>query len=542
MQLPPKSACHFFPLSGNYQVCAAEGVEGVFELYNLALSQIELSGPTYFGPIISQIIEFTEHYKKSLPDTYTVLVIFTDGEIHDMQKTMNLIFKAAGLPLSVIIVGIGDQSFGKMRLLDTKRARWRGPAGNDIERDTSQFILFRQFEGASLDSIGKEVLKRLPGQVTRYFEIQKRAPNPPFEERNDLKPEEVVKGQNQGGVGFGAGGISGSLVQTLRRYGAVDRASLPFQRAPDYLITGPNVENGYNPMDARELENRVSEHPQNVPSAPERFSGHSRAQTFSHQAPQGAGMVVHQRTTYFPPGTYNPLIAQATANQQVYYTPQQAAYPGYAGYTPETNQYVQNMANRILVSGGGGGVHGTPQQPISNIMAQGYVYETPMPQKTHKVERETPKVPNLNQNVKIDLKGIPGAENGDLEPGSSDDDDDSSDGKQQTDRDAIIDDPINPNPNYSPQKLQVVQTEEISAESPNNIQIVTPEPPNMKKETPGIRLEQKVEKIESEGQGHVGEEGGPVSGSYDVVGFGLKELAKSDENDEEDSDSEDVML
>ena len=48
------------------------------------------------------------------PYIYSTILILTDGEIHDMDKTINLICRAADLPVSIIIVGIGNADFLKM--------------------------------------------------------------------------------------------------------------------------------------------------------------------------------------------------------------------------------------------------------------------------------------------------------------------------------------------------------------------------------------------------------------------------------------------
>lgn len=40
---------------------------------------------------------------------YHILLILTDGEIHDMEETKNIIIKASSLPLSIIIVGVGNE-------------------------------------------------------------------------------------------------------------------------------------------------------------------------------------------------------------------------------------------------------------------------------------------------------------------------------------------------------------------------------------------------------------------------------------------------
>ena len=53
------------------------------------------------------------------PNAYEVLLILTDGEIHDMSIVKDLIIQAANsLPLSIIIIGIGNADFANMHILD----------------------------------------------------------------------------------------------------------------------------------------------------------------------------------------------------------------------------------------------------------------------------------------------------------------------------------------------------------------------------------------------------------------------------------------
>lgn len=52
--------------------------------------------------------------KDSPEDPYFVLLILTDGEIHDMEPTKTSIVQASHLPLSIIIIGIGNEDFVNM--------------------------------------------------------------------------------------------------------------------------------------------------------------------------------------------------------------------------------------------------------------------------------------------------------------------------------------------------------------------------------------------------------------------------------------------
>ena len=48
---------------------------------------------------------------------YMILLIITDGAIHDMEETIRLIVNGADLPLSILIVGVGNSDFGNMNVM-----------------------------------------------------------------------------------------------------------------------------------------------------------------------------------------------------------------------------------------------------------------------------------------------------------------------------------------------------------------------------------------------------------------------------------------
>jgi len=72
-------------------------------------------GPTYFQFIIKNIVD---SIKKEMKDKssriYHVFLILTDGKIEDMNETKHILVEASKMPLSIIIVGIGNADFGKM--------------------------------------------------------------------------------------------------------------------------------------------------------------------------------------------------------------------------------------------------------------------------------------------------------------------------------------------------------------------------------------------------------------------------------------------
>ena len=115
---PPGSntVSHCFPLTGNLQAPCVEGVEQTIGLYRQVLPNIKLSGPTKFGEILTTY----RNWCAKCSNVYNVLLILTDGMIHDMSETKDILCELAKLPCSVIIVGIGEDSdvFDDMYELD----------------------------------------------------------------------------------------------------------------------------------------------------------------------------------------------------------------------------------------------------------------------------------------------------------------------------------------------------------------------------------------------------------------------------------------
>jgi len=45
---------------------------------------------------------------------YFTILLMTDGEIHDMDKSIDQIVVSSSLPVSIIIVGVGNANFSSM--------------------------------------------------------------------------------------------------------------------------------------------------------------------------------------------------------------------------------------------------------------------------------------------------------------------------------------------------------------------------------------------------------------------------------------------
>jgi hypothetical protein len=61
-------------------------------------------GPTTFAPMLHKIKEYIKVNDHLM---YYVLLILTDGCIHDLKDTIDMIVELSNEPISIVIVGIG---------------------------------------------------------------------------------------------------------------------------------------------------------------------------------------------------------------------------------------------------------------------------------------------------------------------------------------------------------------------------------------------------------------------------------------------------
>lgn len=171
-RLPPDgTVSHEFFLNGHPTDPYCVGIEGVLEAYRRTLRSVQLYGPTNFAPVINHVAKFARTYRDGT--SYFVLLIITDGVISDMPQTLEAIVQASTLPMSIIIVGVGNADFSAMEVLDGDVVRVSS-RGRAAERDIVQFVPFRKFlQGGPWQSnqmrLAKEVLAEIPDQVTSYM-------------------------------------------------------------------------------------------------------------------------------------------------------------------------------------------------------------------------------------------------------------------------------------------------------------------------------------------------------------------------------------
>jgi hypothetical protein len=180
---------HCFQCGNDVEV---RGVQGIMEAYKGVFNTtLTMSFPTVFTEVIRTAAKYAEHEQVSkaavqcwhmytfrsnfIVDhpphqeqaenegklSYTILLVLTAGNVEDVQATKQQLINASSVPLSVVIVGIGEKDFKGMEFLDDHDPSIEGG------RDITKFVRFNDYRSFNL--LTEAVLDEIPDQLVDYF-------------------------------------------------------------------------------------------------------------------------------------------------------------------------------------------------------------------------------------------------------------------------------------------------------------------------------------------------------------------------------------
>jgi Copine len=114
----PKQVSHFFPLTFDFKNPYCSSLTELFEVYTNSIQHIKPSGPTLFSPFLKEMNLFCKEQRTLNKMNYSFLLVITDGVVHDMSETMACLSELEEEGISIVIVGVGNEDFGDMKILD----------------------------------------------------------------------------------------------------------------------------------------------------------------------------------------------------------------------------------------------------------------------------------------------------------------------------------------------------------------------------------------------------------------------------------------
>ena len=178
--LSGKYNCFNYPINMNTDDPNIHLIDNVLVEYRKFITQVRLSGPTNFAPMIRDLNnEVKDNLRNGKSMEYNILLILTDGQISDLYDTIDEMVEASFLPISVIIVGIGNGDFTSMDILDADENPLFDRRGRKADRDLVQFVPFNKYK---LDppKLAEQVLEEIPRQVVEYYQHKGIKPSDDF--------------------------------------------------------------------------------------------------------------------------------------------------------------------------------------------------------------------------------------------------------------------------------------------------------------------------------------------------------------------------
>ena len=146
---------------------SVQGIENVIRKYKETVNSVYFSGGTYFAPIIKEIKRKVElNHNNNF--NYHILLIISDGYIHDIQETINSIIEASKYPISFIIIGVGADVNYDMKVLNGENGKLVSSSGELLNKDNVQYVHFNDYAD-DLNKLTEAVLKYIPDQISDYY-------------------------------------------------------------------------------------------------------------------------------------------------------------------------------------------------------------------------------------------------------------------------------------------------------------------------------------------------------------------------------------
>ena len=167
-----KNVNQCFALNGNNDKPEINSIKNVLTTYRNILPVITFGSDGVLSPIIMEINnKVKEKIKENDYKFYDILLILTNGNIKDEIETINNIVESSFLPISIIIVGIGNGDFGYMDSFDENEEILINNSNNlKCNRNNIKFIYFNQYLKKEENKLTEEILKDIPKQITEYYQ------------------------------------------------------------------------------------------------------------------------------------------------------------------------------------------------------------------------------------------------------------------------------------------------------------------------------------------------------------------------------------
>ena len=160
-----KDNSDFFNLSQNEDTLLT-GYTNIEKAYLEILNKLEYCKSGVLSPLIYHIKD--KIYKKYKPEIYSIIFLLMTNPIEkkDLEKCIDLFIENTYLPLSVVIIGIGDKDFTE--IINMSKLKHESSKGVEKRRNNIYFISMKNYN-FNIDMLKNRCLKEIPNQLVEYY-------------------------------------------------------------------------------------------------------------------------------------------------------------------------------------------------------------------------------------------------------------------------------------------------------------------------------------------------------------------------------------
>lgn len=150
-----------------------DSIADIISQYTIRRKTVQFAGPSNFSPVIDKVCDDARRmHGTNVGTEYSVLLIVTDGNLTDVAATRDLICDSHYLPLSIIIVGVGDgcdDNFERMRVLASEDSVLLDSEGERCKRNIITFTAMDECKGVP-GALAKAALQNVQRQVCEHMQ------------------------------------------------------------------------------------------------------------------------------------------------------------------------------------------------------------------------------------------------------------------------------------------------------------------------------------------------------------------------------------
>jgi len=163
-----------FSLTGDFADPIIKSQEEMLNCYKNTLKSVVLTLPVHYGKILKFACDLAEFdYQRGDNKAYYVLVLAMAGLIDDFEDSLNQVLRAAKLPLSIVVVKIGNTSEEEND--STQFIKKAMPSFAENERHYLDIVPYNYYKARGYDVTQNEfeenLIKNVPDQVAKFYEL-----------------------------------------------------------------------------------------------------------------------------------------------------------------------------------------------------------------------------------------------------------------------------------------------------------------------------------------------------------------------------------